>query len=71
MVSGICDMMSNIMEQYFSESNEDNVSDDLSEALMKNIIQNAYICVKNPKDYNARGNIMGEAKIALKTHISS
>ncbi|HIS53336.1 TPA: iron-containing alcohol dehydrogenase [Candidatus Galligastranaerophilus gallistercoris] len=70
MVSGICDMMSHIMEQYFSESNEDNVSDDLSEALMKNIIKNAYICVKNPKDYNARGNIMWAATLALNTLIS-
>ena len=70
MVSGICDMMSHIMEQYFSESDEDNVSDDLSEALMKNIIKNAYICVENPKDYNARGNIMWAASLALNTLLS-
>ncbi len=70
MVSGICDMMSHIMEQYFSQTDEDNVSDDLSEALMKNIIRNAYICVKNPQDYNARGNIMWDATLALNTLIA-
>lgn len=70
MVSGICDMMSHIMEQYFSESDEDNVSDDLSEALMKNIIKNAYISVENPEDYNARGNIMWAASLALNTLLS-
>lgn len=69
MVSGICDMMSHIMEQYFSKPDTDNVSDDLSEALMKNIIKNAYICIENPNDYNARGNIMWDATLALNTLI--
>ena len=69
MVSGICDMMSHIMEQYFSKPDTDNVSDDLSEALMKNIIKNAYICIENPSDYNARGNIMWDATLALNTLI--
>ena len=69
MVSGICDMMSHIMEQYFSKPDTDNVSDDLSEALMKNIIKNAYICIENPNDYNARGNIMLDTTLALNTLI--
>ena len=62
-------MMSHIMEQYFSKPDTDNVSDDLSEALMKNIIKNAYICIENPNDYNARGNIMWDATLALNTLI--
>ena len=64
MVSGICDIMSHIMEQYFSGS-DDNVSDDLSEALMKSIIKNARIAVQNPRDYTARSNIMWGATLAL------
>lgn len=36
MVSGAFDTLSHIMEIYFSEPNESNVSDDVSEALMKN-----------------------------------
>ena len=35
MVSGGFDILSHIMETYFSEPNEDNVSDDIMEALMK------------------------------------
>lgn len=66
MVSGICDVMSHLMEQYFSGT-DDNVSDDLNEALMKSIVKNARIAVKNPRDYTARSNIMWGATIALNT----
>ncbi|MEA4895439.1 MAG: iron-containing alcohol dehydrogenase, partial [Oscillospiraceae bacterium] len=45
MVSGICDIMSHLMELYFS-GEDDNVSDDLNEALMKSIAKNARIAVK-------------------------
>ena len=64
MVSGICDVMSHIMEQYFSGT-DDNVSDDLSEAMMKSVVKNARIAVKNPQDYTARSNIMWTAALAL------
>ena len=37
---------------------------------MKNIIRNAYICVENPQDYNARSNIMWDATLALNTLIA-
>ena len=40
MVSGGFDTLSHIMEIYFSEPDEDNVSDDIAEALMKNVIRN-------------------------------
>lgn len=66
MVSGICDVLSHIMEQYFSGT-DDNVSDDLSEALMKSIVKNTRIAVKNPHDYTARSNIMWGATVALNT----
>ena len=35
MASGSFDILSHIMETYFSEPNEDNVSDDIMEALMQ------------------------------------
>ena len=38
MVSGGFDTLSHIMETYFSETDEDNVSDDISEALMRSVI---------------------------------
>ena len=64
MVSGICDVISHLMEQYLSGT-DDNVSDDLNEALLKSIVKNARIAVKNPRDYTARSNIMWGATVAL------
>ena len=58
MVSGGFDTLSHIMEIYFSEPDEDNVSDDIAEALMKNVIRNLRAAVANPKDYTARSNLM-------------
>ena len=64
MVSGGFDTLSHIMEIYFSEPDEDNVSDDIAEALMKNVIRNLRAAVANPKDYTARSNLMWDATMA-------
>ena len=66
MVSGIFDIMSHLMEQYFS-GDDDNVSDYLIEALLKNLIVNTKKALNNPKDYEARSNIMWDATLALNT----
>lgn len=64
MVSGGFDTLSHIMEIYFSEPNEENVSDDVAEALMRGVIRDLRAAVKNPKDYTARSNLMWEATMA-------
>lgn len=64
MVSGGFDTLSHIMETYFSEADEDNVSDDISEALMRNVIRNLRGAIRNPKDYTARSNLMWAASMA-------
>lgn len=64
MVSGGFDTLSHIMEIYFSEPDEDNVSDDIAEALMKNVILNLRAAITNPKDYTARSNLMWDAVMA-------
>lgn len=64
MVSGVCDVLSHLMEQYFS-GEDDNVSDELNEALQRSIIKNARIALENPRDYAARSNIMWGATLAL------
>lgn len=56
--------MSHIMETYFSEPDVSNVSDDISEALMRNVIQNLRVAIKNPEDYTARSNLMWDATMA-------
>ena len=64
MVSGGFDTLSHIMETYFGEPDESNVSDDIAEALMKNVIVNLRAAIKNPEDYNARSNLMWDAAMA-------
>ena len=68
MKSGIYDVMSHIMEQYFSDF-DDNTSDYISEGLMHSIIHSGRIAAKNPQDYEARSNIMWTATWALNTLI--
>ncbi|MGC4019060.1 MAG: iron-containing alcohol dehydrogenase [Muricomes sp.] len=64
MVAGSFDILSHIMEIYFSGPDEDNVSDDISEALMKNVIRNLRKAIENPEDYIARSNLMWDAAMA-------
>lgn len=61
MVSDGFDILSHIMETYFSGPDEDNVSDDISESLMKGVIRDLRAAVKNPEDYTARSNLMWES----------
>lgn len=64
MVSGSFDILSHIMETYFSQPNDDNVSDDIMEALMKSVIRNLRTAIQNPEDYTARSNLMWDSTMA-------
>ncbi|MBR1688720.1 MAG: iron-containing alcohol dehydrogenase [Prevotella sp.] len=66
MVAGFFDIMSHIMEQYFSDS-DDNTTDYLAEGLMRSLVNSSRVAVKNPQDYEARSNIMWTATWALNT----
>lgn len=69
MVAGFFDIMSHILEQYFS-GDDDNTSDYIMEGLLKSLIHSSRIAVKNPKDYEARSNIMWTATWALNTLVA-
>ena len=69
MTAGFFDIMSHIMEQYFSGS-DDNTSDYIMEGLMRSLIHSSRIAVKNPRDYEARSNIMWTATWALNTLVA-
>lgn len=69
MVAGIYDIFNHICEQYFSGT-DDNVSDYISEGLMRSLIHSSRIALKNPTDYEARSNIMWTATWALNTLIA-
>lgn len=62
--SGGFDILSHIMETYFSEPNEDNVSDDIAEALMRSVIRNLRIALREPQNYTARSNLMWDSTMA-------
>lgn len=69
MTAGLFDIMSHILEQYFSGT-DDNVSDYLSEGLLRSVIHSARAAVQNPMDYEARSNIMWAATWGLNTLLS-
>ncbi len=64
MVSGIFDMMSHLMEAYFS-GEDDVTSDYLVEGVLRSIINSAKIAVQNPEDYESRSNLMWSATLAM------
>lgn len=64
MVSGIFDMMSHLMEAYFS-GNDDVTSDYLIEGLLRSIIHSAKIAIENSNDYEARSNLMWSSTLAM------
>lgn len=69
MAAGIYDIFNHICEQYFS-GEDDNVSDYISEGLMRSLLHSSRIANKNPQDYEARSNIMWTATWALNTLVA-
>lgn len=69
MVAGFYDIMSHILEQYFS-GEDDNTSDYIMEGLLKSLIHSSRIAIDNPTDYEARSNIMWIATWALNTLVA-
>ena len=69
MVAGFFDIMSHIMEQYFS-GEDDSTSDYIAEGLMRSLVRSSRAAIANPEDYEARSNIMWTATWALNTLIA-
>lgn len=62
--AGIVDMMVHIMERYFSNTEECEVTDRLCEGTLKAIVHEATRVMRNPEDYQVRSNIMWAGTIA-------
>ena len=69
MTAGFFDIMSHILEQYFSGT-DDNTSDYIMEGLLKSLIHSSEIAVQDPENYEARSNIMWTATWALNTLVA-
>lgn len=69
MVAGFYDIMSHILEQYFS-GEDDNTSDYVMEGLLRSLIHSALVAIGDPENYEARSNIMWTATWALNTFVA-
>jgi alcohol dehydrogenase YqhD (iron-dependent ADH family) len=56
--AGATDMLAHVMERYFTNVTNVDLSDKLCEALMKSIIKNAPVAIAEPENYDARAEIM-------------
>ena len=61
---GVVDMIAHILERYFTPTEGADVSDRISEGIIKAIISNARKVMRNPDDYDARANIMWGGTLA-------
>ncbi len=63
-ISGAFDTLSHAMETYFGKPDENNLSDDLSEAVMRSVIRNIRILLKEPDSYEARSELAWASAMA-------
>lgn len=55
---GCTDILMHTMERYFTKGENMELTDSIAEALMRTVIENTKILKANPKDYNARAEVM-------------
>ncbi len=63
-ISGAFDTLSHAMETYFGKPQQTFISDEISEAVMRNTIRNIRKVVKNPEDVFARSELMWDSAMA-------
>ena len=63
-MSGAFDTLSHAMETYFGKSDQDNVSDDVALAIMRNTVVNMRRLLVDINDMQARGNLMWDSAMA-------
>ena len=62
--AGAVDIMSHVMERYFTPTQDVELTDRMSEAVMVTVKNNLLRVLKDPYDYEARANIMWSGSIA-------
>lgn len=55
---GCVDILMHTMERYFNTSQNLDITDEMAESLMRSVIRNAKVLMKDPKNLEARWNIM-------------
>lgn len=62
--SGAVDIMSHIFEGYFSHTDDSDLFEGIEETVLKSVIKNLPIALKEPDNYSARANLMANSSIA-------
>lgn len=57
-ISGAFDTLSHCMETYFGRPEENNLSDDMNEAIMRSVIRNMRVLLSEPQNEAARSELM-------------
>ena len=63
-ISGAFDTLSHAMETYFGKPDENNLSDDINEAVMRSVIRNIRILLTDPENYDARSELAQASSMA-------
>ena len=63
-VSGAFDTLSHCMETYMGRPQGDNLSDEINEAVMRNVIKNLRALIANPNNDFARGELIWDSALA-------
>lgn len=68
--AGASDIMSHLLEQYFTSHEDEGLADRLNEAMMINVMAYAKKAIDAPSDYEARANLMWTSTLALNGMLS-
>lgn len=63
-ISGAFDTLSHAMETYFGKPDDNNLSDDINEAVMRSVIRNIRILLTDNENYDARSELMWASSMA-------
>ena len=63
-ISGAFDTLSHAMETYFGKPDENNLSDDVGEAVMRSVIANMRVLLRDGENYGARSELMWASSMA-------
>lgn len=63
-ISGAFDTLSHCMETYMGKPQTDNLSDEINEAVMRNVIKNLRALIADPDNDFARGELMWDSALA-------
>jgi len=61
---GVTDMFIHLIERYFTNTPDVNITDEMIEGLMRTILKYGKVAVEHPDDYNARAQIMWAGTLA-------